>query len=152
MGRQAVLGTNHPQTHCTLRELAEVVRRGGRAEEAESLLQQQRCHGLSCRHPTAGNIVLITSACNTHRTLRHDRSRQGAPYPTRGPTGDLHVGVKEDADTLRRSRSMREGMSVTRTAKASVGMSRSISSAGFQVVTNWKIGPDQQAPLAAASS
>merc|ERR1712217_414261 len=147
-GRQTALGDDHPQTHCTLRELAEVVRRSGRAHEAELLLQQQRCHGLSCRHPTAGNAALVTAASNTHRTFRGDRSRSGAPYPTRGPSGDLHVGVKADVDAWRRSRSMREGMAMTRTAQGSVGMSRSMSSAGFQVITSWKASPTHRATFA----
>lgn len=49
-GRRKTLGPSHPATSRALRELAEVLRRQGCKQDADTLLRKHRVHGLNTRH------------------------------------------------------------------------------------------------------
>mmetsp|Transcript_25913 Transcript_25913/g.46854 ORF Transcript_25913/g.46854 Transcript_25913/m.46854 type:complete len:212 (-) Transcript_25913:46-681(-) len=100
-GRLKLLGKDHPLTHQSLREFAELKRRQGDREAAKELLGQSQCHGYSQRHPLAGNGTLVTARTHTHICPKVPRSKRLSNYPTPNP-GKPPL----DKETIRRSFSM----------------------------------------------
>ncbi|CAJ1439557.1 unnamed protein product [Effrenium voratum] len=102
-GRSGRLGADHPMTHNSLRECAELRRRRGDEGTCETLLRQSRCHGLHQRHPEMGNGLLPTTQHHTKVTPKNPRALQHSEFPTRNPGP-----CRFDEQTLRRSFSMSE--------------------------------------------
>eukprot|EP00747_Dinoflagellata_sp_TGD_P169041 gnl/TRDRNA2_/TRDRNA2_196899_c0_seq1.p1 gnl/TRDRNA2_/TRDRNA2_196899_c0~~gnl/TRDRNA2_/TRDRNA2_196899_c0_seq1.p1 ORF type:complete len:213 (+),score=21.49 gnl/TRDRNA2_/TRDRNA2_196899_c0_seq1:77-640(+) len=63
-GRKAKLGEDHPQTHTSLRELGEVMRRRGNGDEAVKLLHSESCHSLYDRHPRHTKAFAASASCS----------------------------------------------------------------------------------------
>eukprot|EP00930_Biecheleria_cincta_P007265 TRINITY_DN108464_c0_g1_i1.p1 TRINITY_DN108464_c0_g1~~TRINITY_DN108464_c0_g1_i1.p1 ORF type:complete len:228 (+),score=14.12 TRINITY_DN108464_c0_g1_i1:59-685(+) len=106
-GRQATLGADHPMTHQSMREFAEVQRRYGNRETALEILKNNECHGFSQRHPSAGSAVLATAKSHTHICPKVPRAIPGSVYPTPDPAsryGWLEPHLREQL--FRRSMSM----------------------------------------------
>lgn len=113
-GRKAKFGENHPMTHRSLRDLAEIKKRLGMKEEAADLLHSQACHGFSTRYQTT-----------TRPHAASLRSTQDIAFNTTRSTlrsaGRLSILEKELA-----GRSFSEGSLMTQGKRTSMKQSTSL--------------------------